>query len=131
MLGAARYARWQAISEFVDAGATVAIGSDWPAGTPDADPWKGVEGMVTRMDPFTNEGPALGDPIDLETALKIVTINGAAAMSQDDVAGSIEVGKHADMILLDRNLFEIEPTEISEVKVLSTVFAGKEVYRPE
>ena len=85
--------------------------------------------MITRMDPFTNEGTALGEPIDLETALRIVTLNGASAMALEDVTGSIEVGKYADMILLDRDLFEIPPTEISEVKVLSTIFAGNVVYR--
>ena len=128
-IGAERYTRWMAIKEFIDAGVNVSVGSDWPAGTPDADPWKGLEGMVTRMDPHTNEGEVLGEPIDLETAIRVLTINGAMTMMQEDAAGSIEAGKHADMILLDRNLFEIEPTEISEVKVLSTVFEGKEVYR--
>ncbi len=49
-------------------------------------------------------------------------------MMHEDVAGSIEVGKHADMVFLDRNLFEIDPTEISDVKVLKTIFAGKPVY---
>ncbi len=85
--------------------------------------------MLTRMDPKTNSGDKLGEGIDLKTALKIITINGAMAMMQEDVAGSIEVGKHADMVLLDRNLFEIPATEISEVKVLKTIFAGKVVYR--
>ncbi len=129
--GAERYARWQAIKEFVDAGVTVSVGSDWPAGTPDADPWKGLEGMVTRMDPKTNSGDKLGESIDLEAGIKILTINGAMAMMHEDVAGSIEVGKHADMILLDRNLFEIPATEISEVKVLKTIFAGKVVYKAD
>jgi predicted amidohydrolase YtcJ len=130
-VGDDRYARWQPIKEFVDAGAIVTFGSDWPAGTPNADPWRGLEAMITRKDPATNTGEKLGDGIDLETALKVLTINGAKAMMHEDVAGSIEVGKHADMVILDRNLFEIEPTEISEVKVLATVFAGKEVYRPD
>jgi predicted amidohydrolase YtcJ len=127
-IGAVRYARWMAIKEFLDAGVIVAVGSDWPAGTPDADPWKGIEGMITRMDPHTNEGETLGEPVDLETAIKIYTMNGAMAMMHEDVAGSIEVGKHADMIVLERNLFEIDPTEISEVVVQSTVFAGEEVH---
>jgi predicted amidohydrolase YtcJ len=130
-VGALRYARWMAIKEFIDAGATVTFGSDWPAGTPDADPWRGLEAMITRMDTTTGKGEKLGEGIDLETAIKVFTINGAKAMMQEDVAGSIEVGKHADMVILDRNLFEIEPTEISAVKVLATIFAGQEVYRAD
>ena len=109
-------------------GVTVSFGSDWPAGTPDADPWRGLEAMITRMDPMTNSGDKLGEGIDLKTGIQILTINGAMAMMHEDEAGSIEVGKHADMILLDRNLFEIPATDISEVKVLRTVFAGKPVY---
>jgi hypothetical protein len=128
-VGAERYARWMPIKEFVDAGATVVFGSDWPAGTPDADPWRGMEAMLTRMDPKTNAGDKLGEGIDLEAAIKVFTINGAKAMMHEDVAGSIDVGKHADMVVLDRNLFEIPATEISEVKVLKTIFAGKVVYR--
>ena len=83
-----------------------------------------VEGMITRKDPHTNEGETLSESVDLETAIKIYTMNGARAMMHEDMAGSIEVGKHADMVLLDKNLFEIDPTEISEVKVLATVFAS-------
>ncbi len=127
-VGAVRYARWMAIKEFIDAGAIVTFGSDWPAGTPDADPWRGLEAMITRKDTASNSGDALGEGIDLQDAIKAFTINGAMAMMHEDVAGSIEVGKHADMILLDRNLFEIPPSEISEVKVLRTVFAGEAVH---
>jgi len=128
-VGAERYARWMPIKEFIDAGATVTFGSDWPAGTPDADPWRGLEAMITRMDTATNAGDKLGEGIDLETAIKIFTINGAKAMMHEDVAGSIETGKHADMIVLDRNLFEIDASDISDVKVLTTVFNGEEVYK--
>ena len=52
-----------------------------------------------------------------------------ASLRVDDVTGSIETGKQADMILLDRNLFEIPVTEISGVKVLKTVFGGEVVYQ--
>lgn len=127
-VGPERYARWMPIRELVDAGAIVTFGSDWPAGTPDADPWRGLEAMITRMDPQTNAGDKLGEGIDLETGIKILTINGAMAMMHEDVTGSIEVGKHADMVLLDRNLFEIPVTEISEVMVLKTILNGEVVY---
>jgi predicted amidohydrolase YtcJ len=44
------------------------------------------------------------------------------------VTGSIEVGKSADMVVLDKNLLEIDPTEISKTKVLMTMFEGEKVY---
>jgi len=130
-VGPERYARWMPIKEFVDAGATVTFGSDWPAGTPDADPWRGMEAMVTRMDPKTNSGDTLGEGIDLESAIRVFTINGAKAMTHEGETGSIEKGKFADMVILDRNLFEIPATEISDVKVLTTVMNGNAVFERE
>jgi hypothetical protein len=128
VVGAERYARWMPFKELVDAGATVTFGSDWPAGTPDADPWRGLEAMITRMDPKTNSGDKLGEGIDLETGIRILTINGAKAMMHEDKVGTIEVGKFADMVILDRNLFEIPATEISEVKALTTIMNGDAVF---
>ena len=128
VVGEERYARWMPIKEFVDAGATVTFGSDWPAGTPDADPWRGLEAMLTRMDPKTHSGDKLGEGIDLKTALKIFTINGAMAMMHEDVTGSIEAGKSADMIILNHNLFEIPETDIHSTEVQKTIFNGEVVY---
>jgi len=135
MVGAERYARWMPIKEFVDAGATVVFGSDWPAGTPDADPWRGMEAMLTRMDPKTNTGDKLGEGIDLATAMRIFTINGAMAMMHEDKTGSIEVGKLADFIVLNQNLFDLEREgrvdRISETHALQTIFEGQVVYDRE
>lgn len=60
-------------------------------------------------------------------ALKIFTRNGAHAMRMADESGSIAVGKTADMIVLDQNLFEIAPEKISQTKVLETAFDGRVV----
>jgi len=128
-VGEDRVQRWQPIREFIDAGVIVSFGSDWPAGTPDADPWRGLEAMITRMDPKGDEPGKVGDPIDLATGIEILTLGGAKTMMQETSVGSIENGKYADMIILDRNPFEIEVEQISDVKVLSTVFEGKEVYK--
>ena len=87
-------------------------GSDWPV-IPNPDPWTGIEGMVTRRNPSGDFGDAVLWPeqaLDLELTLEIYTINGAQALRLGDVTGSIEVGKSADMIVLDRNLFEIPST---------------------
>ena len=56
------------------------------------------------------------------------TINGAYQMGLEDVQGSIEVGKRADLVVLDRNLFELPASEINEAKITMTVFDGRTVY---
>jgi hypothetical protein len=63
--------------------------------------------------------------------LKAYTINAAYLMHQENLTGSIEVGKAADLIILERNLYDIPIEEISEVRVLETIIEGKTVYRTE
>jgi len=128
-VGNERMKRWHPIKEFVDAGVIVGFGSDWPAGTPDADPWRGLEAMITRMDPKGNTPGKIGVGITLEQGLEILTIGGAKVMMHEDVVGSIEEGKYADMIILDRNLFEIPVTDLDKTKVLTTIFNGQVVYQ--
>ena len=111
-----------------DGRATVAIGSDWPAGTPTADPFRGLEGLVTRMDPWNEHEGRLGEPVSLEDAVVMMTLNGVKLMEREDEFGSIAVGKFADMIVLDQNLFEIEAAKISNTNVLQTIFGGEVVY---
>ena len=65
--------------------------------------------------------------VDLETMIAAYTINGAYQMKLEDVQGSIEVGKRADFVALDRNLFEIPASEISDAQVTMTVFNGRTV----
>ena len=84
--------------------------------------------MLTRRDPKTDSADKLGDGIDLETALKIFTINSAMEMMHEDVTGSIEAGKAADMIILNHNLFEISETDIDGTEVQKTIFNGEVVY---
>ena len=107
---------------------TVAIGSDWPAGTPTADPFRGLEGLITRMDPWEQMEGQTGEPVSLDVAIRMMTLNTAKLMQGENEFGSLEVGKFADMIILDQNLFEIEPARISNTNVLQTVFDGKVVY---
>jgi len=112
-----------------DAGAMISMGSDWPVTT--YEPLQAIEVGMTRQDPYSNSGPILGQEqrLDLETLLEAYTINGAYLMQQDDITGSIEVGKYADLVVLEKNLFDISPQEIGDVKVMMTMFEGKEVYR--
>ncbi|NCF15238.1 MAG: amidohydrolase family protein, partial [Gammaproteobacteria bacterium] len=66
--------------------------------------------------------------ITLEEAVEAFTSGSAWVNHQELETGSIEVGKLADLIVLDQNIFEIDPTEISDTKVLLTLFEGQRVY---
>jgi predicted amidohydrolase YtcJ len=68
--------------------------------------------------------------LTVEELIKIYTLNSAWAMNLDKVTGSIEVGKSADMILLNHNLLEISLTDIHKTEVQATIYKGKVVYNP-
>jgi predicted amidohydrolase YtcJ len=132
-LGTERVERIWSIKTMVDAGVHAVWGSDWPAVVPNANPWRGLEAIVTRRDP-EGERPGQFHPeqaIDLVSAIEIFTRNGAHAMRLEQVTGSIEAGKFADMIVLDRNLFEIPADEIGDVQVLLTLLEGNVVYESD
>ena len=86
--------------------------------------------MITRRNPRGEVDGALWpeQALDLETVIDIYTINAARAMGLEDVAGSMEIGKSADLIVLDRNLFDIAADEIADTKVLTTFFQGNAVF---
>ena len=128
LLGEGRHLFWQ-INTLYESGALVIYGSDWPV-VPSPNPWTGIEAMVTRMDP-SGQDPTVGwmdEAVDLETAIKIFTINGAIANKDGDSSGSLAVGKHADFIVLDRNIFEVPIEDVGETQILLTVVDGKHVY---
>lgn len=98
------------------AGARITLSSDWDVS--DLNPFVGLENAITRMP----------QEISLEEAVKAYTINAAYVMRQETKVGSIEVGKEADLILLDRNIFEIPNSQISETQVDLTYLKGKVVH---
>ena len=121
--------RWiYPIGSLLKSGAVVAFGSDWSVST--ANPLEELEVAVTRMGPNgETKTPYLPDErIDLRDALAAFTLDAAYVNHQDDRTGSIEVGKLADLIVLDRNLFAIPPGQISDTKVLLTVFGGTPIF---
>ena len=109
----------------MNAGGNVVMGTDWPVS--EFDPWIGFESMITRQDPTGKyKGSFYGEGINLEEAIEVMTLNGARSMGIDDVAGSITVGKSADMIVLDRNLFDTDPAgSLHKTKVLTTLIEGQ------
>ena len=133
VIGEERAGRFWPTRSLLEAGAHVIYGSDWPSVVPDPNPWPGIEAMVTRRNPYIESPDELWpeQAVDLETALRIFTINGAVAGKQAGRTGSIEVGKSADFIVLDRNIFQVPVEDISETKVVLTVVSGKEVYGSE
>jgi len=129
-IGQARAEHFFPVKSLLRAGALVAAGSDWPAGQPTPDPWIGMEGLITRKNPLKEIPGALWpeEAVDLATALRIYTVNSSRAMGLEKITGSLEVGKSADLIVLDRNLFQIPAEQIHETKVRRTYFQGKLVY---
>jgi len=112
-----------------EAGSIIALSADVPSAPLSlAAPLLSVESVITRRDP-TNDNSKVFPPgatgMTLEQALKAVTINPAWQIRMEDKIGSLEVGKYADLVVLDKNLFDVDPTDISEVQVLKTMMDGK------
>ncbi|MNH83091.1 N-substituted formamide deformylase precursor [compost metagenome] len=85
--------------------------------------------MITRQNPWNDDPACFGDPISLEQALTVITSNGAIAMGLEHSTGSLQVGKAADLIVIDRDLFA-EPARnyIHKTQVLLTLVEGQLVY---
>jgi predicted amidohydrolase YtcJ len=122
--------RWiYPIASVIAAGGVTAFGSDWSVSS--LNPLDGIEVAITHREPSKGPGPAWlpEERIALPDAIAGYTIRGAYLDFTEKETGSIETGKAADLIVLDRNLFEIAPSEIHGAKVLWTLLEGKEVYR--
>jgi hypothetical protein len=122
-------ARWlYPIGSVHRSGGMIAFGSDWSVST--ANPFHQMEVAVTRMGASgeTTEAFIPEERIDLPLALAAFTIHAAYVNGSEQDTGSVEVGKYADLIVLDRNLFDISPTEISEASVLMTMIEGQVVH---
>ncbi|NNC55993.1 MAG: amidohydrolase [Woeseiaceae bacterium] len=128
MLGEERTWQMYPIGSVQKAGGRIVGGSDYFV--TDLNPLHAIEVAITRQDPYTNAGLVLNaqESVDLETMIDAYTINGAYQMGLENVQGSIEVGKRADLVVLDRNLFELQAAEINEAKVIMTLFEGRTVY---
>ncbi|WP_313201227.1 amidohydrolase [Pseudomonas sp.] len=107
------------------AGATIAGASDWPITTPE--PWKAIYQAVSRKGA---KGVLNADEaIHRETMFQAYTLNAARAMRLEQQVGSLKVGKQADMIVLDRDVLNVDPESLRDTQVLQTWFAGKQIYQ--
>lgn len=113
---------------FVDQGTVVAAGSDFPV--EDVNPFFGLYSAITRQDHSGNPegGWYSEESLTRKQAFRSFTLNAAFAAHQEDVIGSLEPGKWADFILVDRNIFEVPASEIWQTKVLETWLAGEKVF---
>lgn len=116
------------IASMEKSGAVIAFGSDWSVST--ANPFEEMETAITRMGSLGDtKVPFLpAESIALPEALAAFTINAAYTNRDEKNTGSLEVGKRANLAVLDRNLFEIPPSEMSDTKVLVTLFEGRPVH---
>lgn len=119
------------LKSFLDAGAIFTNSSDYPV-TVNWNPMQAIQIGVTRMEigeTDVNRTLWPEERVSVADMIKALTYNGAYANFMEQEVGSIEVGKKADIIVLNKNLLEIPANEISETKVLLTLFEGQEVYR--
>jgi len=141
VLGERAETEWP-LKSFVDNGAILVFSSDYPA-TNVPHPFYAIEIAVTRNLP---DGAAYGAPdditdiddpryllnpnerIDIKDAIRAYTANAAYSIFAEDIVGTLEVGKSADVIVIDQDLFSIDPLKISDTQVLKTYFNGKLVY---
>ena len=120
-----------AMKTIKNAGARVGLGSDFPTDPTSFPPMQNMECLVTRR--------ALGDPdalvhnpeeaFTMEEIIRSYTIENAYQMQREDVLGSVEVGKYADLTVFDQDLFEVDPFSIHDVKVAETIKDGLTTYK--
>jgi len=130
-LGRDRAEKEYPLKSFLDAGVTLACASDYPVQVP-SPPLLAIQLGITRCIPGETDPSQILGPTERMSLADMIagfTINGAYANFVENETGSIEVGKKADMVVLDRNLFDIPATEIADTNVLMTLFEGKAVYR--
>jgi predicted amidohydrolase YtcJ len=127
-------ARWAyAFGTLHEAGVLLSFGSDWP-GTNAAwytvNPMQGIYAAVTRqtLDGSPEGGWFPEERIDVETALRAYTVNNAWVAGEEDRKGQVVPGFLADLAVVERNPFEVDPTELKDIEVLFTIVGGSVVY---
>jgi len=114
---------------FLEAGVKMCFGTDWYVAP--LNPLLGLYAAVTRrtLDDKNPNGWIPEQKISIKDAIKCYTINSAYAAFEENIKGSIEVGKLADLIVLSDDILSIDPVKIKDVKVEMTMFDGKIIYQ--
>ena len=131
VVGQERVNRMYPIGSIHRAGGTIVGSSDWAVSS--MNPLEAMETAITRQDPNGQvEGTLNADEaVDLVTMLDAYTRNAARLLGHDDITGSIETGKRADLVVLDRDIFAIPAEELSEVRVDMTLLDGEIIHARE
>ena len=129
-VGPERMKRWIPVKDAIDAGALVVPGSDWSV-VPSVNPWIAIETLVTRQRPGGG-GEELGaaEKITLRQAIDMFTVNAAREMGDRNRVGTLERGMLADLIVVDRNPYQVPITQVHDTKVKLTLINGEIVYGP-
>ena len=129
-IGSERIAGAYAWRSFLKQGSRIACGSDFPIES--ANPFLGMHAAITRQD--LNLKPEQGwhaeQAMTRLEAFRCFTLDAAYAGHQENLVGSLEKGKWADFIVIDRDFFQIPANEIHNIKVLQTFQAGQQVFGP-
>ena len=130
VLSSEQMGRLHRIRDLLDAQAQVIFATDWPASAPDADPWSGLAGMLTRQDPTQQYGGTMnaGQAVSLDQALNLFTVNAARAIGLAGETSVLKSGAFADFIVLERDIHSLSPEDVSAVQVQETVWKGKTVF---
>jgi predicted amidohydrolase YtcJ len=128
VIGHERARTTYAFRSLLDAGARVAFGSDWYVAPPT--PLEGIYAAVTRrtLDDKNPDGWIPEQKITVEDALRAYTMAGAYASFEEKLKGSLERGKLADIVILDRDLTRIPAETIRDARVMYTIVGGRIVY---
>lgn len=127
-VGAARMEHMYPVASLMRAGASVAYGSDWPVAS--ANPFEGIEVALTHRAPGAVTGDRLAptERLGLDAAVRNYTLHSAYALHIEDRSGSLTVGKNADLVAVDQNIYEVPATDIAKTRVLVTMYQGDVVY---
>jgi predicted amidohydrolase YtcJ len=110
---------------FLDAGIPVAPASDYTPGP--YEPMMAIQSMVTRKDIRGRVwGPS--QRISVTEAMRICTVHGAYASFEEDIKGSLQAGKLADLVILENDPHDVDPDSIVDIRILRTVLGGQTVY---
>ena len=128
VIGAERSRTTYAFRSLIDSGARIAFGSDWFVAPPS--PMEGIYAAVTRrtIDDRNPDGWVPEQKITVEEALRAYTIDAAYASFDESSKGSIERGKLADLVLMDRDITKVAPESIRDAMVLATIVGGRVVF---